>query len=110
MEIALQEVRYDILRAGADEKNHSAIPQSEVKVTEGSKMPDSPEKTVPIAAVNEFDLVTTFSKLPHKDPVDITFDNISYTVNLGFRKGMLFYHYVLRVSTQHGAKRHCLNV
>lgn len=94
MEIALQEVRYDILRAGAEEKNHSAIPQSEVKVTEESKMSVSPEKSEPIAAVNDFDLVSTLSKLPHKDPVDITFDNISYTVNLGFRKGILFYYYV----------------
>lgn len=95
MEIALQEVRYDILNAGADEKNHSAIPQSEVKVTEESKMSNNPDKTERIA-VNEFDLVATLSKLPHKDPVDITFDNISYTVNLGFRKGMLDYYFILR--------------
>ncbi|KAF2879706.1 hypothetical protein ILUMI_26469 [Ignelater luminosus] len=28
-----------------------------------------------------------FSRLPQKDPIDITFENITYTASLGFRKG-----------------------
>jgi hypothetical protein len=29
----------------------------------------------------------TFSRLPQRDPVDMQFENISYTASLGFRKG-----------------------
>jgi hypothetical protein len=29
----------------------------------------------------------TFSRLPQKEPVDMQFENISYTASLGFRKG-----------------------
>jgi hypothetical protein len=29
----------------------------------------------------------TFSRLPQREPVDMQFENISYTASLGFRKG-----------------------
>lgn len=35
----------------------------------------------------ESELVQTFSRLPQKDPVDVAFENVTYTASLGFRKG-----------------------
>lgn len=30
-----------------------------------------------------------FSNLPYRDPIDLQFKDITYTVNLGFNKGMI---------------------
>jgi hypothetical protein len=32
----------------------------------------------------------TFSRLPHRTPVDMQFENIGFTARLGFRKGKAF--------------------
>lgn len=35
--------------------------------------------------------------MPNRDPIDLQFRNITYTVNLGFNKGMLRFYFYIRV-------------
>ena len=38
-----------------------------------------------------------FSRLPQTEPVDMQFENISYTASLGFRKGKALYDFICTV-------------
>lgn len=38
-----------------------------------------------------------FSNLPSREPIDLQFKDVAYTVNLGFRKGMNFYNLISAV-------------
>ncbi|KAK5643174.1 hypothetical protein RI129_007019 [Pyrocoelia pectoralis] len=61
---------------------------SNAVVTNGHKRESDREKVrYRTVQKQETELVQTFSRLPQKDPVDVAFENVTYTASLGFRKG-----------------------
>lgn len=97
---ALQEARREFFY-GTVNQNNRVLEETILAAEPRPEMTSKSSQTNGVLEVKNDDIVTektgtnsntTFSRLPHKQPVDIQFNNITYTVNLGFRKGTLVFY------------------
>lgn len=105
MDFIQQEMRADL--AGFTEKpvyNTTTVPISNGKhhngvmngVTNGSN--GNGHHPVEEDSDSDMNLDTHLTNLPHRDPVDMEFKDLSLTVNLGFRKGWFSFTFFFVIS------------